>query len=273
MDKKGFFDDHINFFFTTSNASSFFVGMPINFSGFEIGAITHLELTDKGEVKITFRIQERHHKWICEDTLLMLEKPLIGSPTITAMTSLGYKELKKGSELKIIIRDDIVINLQPILSEVQHIVHSINILTDNLASKDGHLEKSLANIEHFSNKLNKDKALLTTITGDKNSTYTLNQSLQKTEKIFQNIELLLQTIQSKVVLPAGDSVKTLDLIFLDIKKKLDTLDTTVNTLGTYDKELLLLKKELHLNLDKTHQLLEKVNTLLLDTSKEEIKLP
>ncbi len=102
MDKKGFFDDHINFFFTTSNASSFFVGMPINFSGFEIGAITHLELTDKGEVKITFRIQERHHKWICEDTLLMLEKPLIGSPTITAITSLGYKELKKALSLKLL---------------------------------------------------------------------------------------------------------------------------------------------------------------------------
>jgi phospholipid/cholesterol/gamma-HCH transport system substrate-binding protein len=276
MDKKGFFDEHLNFFFTTDNAASFFVGMPINFSGFEIGSITHLELTTDGKVKIIFRIQKRHHKWICEDTLLMLEKPLIGSPTIAAMTSLGYKELKNGSQLNIIIRDDIndiIINLQPLLNEVQHIISSINILTTNLASKDGPLARSLANIENFSSKLSNDEALLTTITGDKNSTYAVNQSLLKTDEIFQNIELLLKNIQTQIISPVGDTVTSVDAIFLDIQKKLNTLDATVNTLGSYDKELLLLKKELHLNLDKTHQLLEKVNTLLLDTSREEIELP
>jgi uncharacterized protein YoxC len=62
-------------------------------------------------------------------------------------------------------------------------------------------------------------------------------------------------------------------IIKDIQKKLDTLDSLVNTVGSYDKELLTLKKELHLNLDKTHQLLEKVNTLLMDTSQKEVVLP
>jgi phospholipid/cholesterol/gamma-HCH transport system substrate-binding protein len=276
MQKKGYFDKHINFFFKTKDASSFFVGMPINFSGFEIGSITSLTLTPKGDVKINFRVKERNHKWLCEDTLLMLEKPLIGSPNIKVMTSLGYPELKKDSELKIIIRDDIndiIINLQPILNEVEHIIHSINIITTNLSSKDGALEKTLTNIENITSKLNNEKALLSAITGDSNATLALNNSLRKTEDIFQNIELLLKNIQKLILIPAGESMSGVNGIIKDIQKKLDTLDSLVNAAGSYDKELLTLKKELHLNLDKTHQLLEKVNTLLMDTSQKEVVLP
>ena len=276
MQKKGYFDKHVNFFFRTKDASSFFVGMPINFSGFEIGSITSLTLTPKGDVKINFRVKESNHKWICEDTLLMLEKPLIGSPNIKVMTSLGYSELPKGRELKIIIRDDIndiIINLQPILNEVEHIIHSINTITTSLSSKDGALEKTLLNIEHLTSKLSDNRALLTALTGDSNSTLALNNSLKKTEDIFQNIQLLLQNIQKLILLPAGKSMTGVNDIIKDIQKKLNTLDGVVNTVGSYDKDLLALKKELRINLDKTDQLLEKINTLLMDKSQKEITLP
>ncbi len=276
MEKKGYFDKHINFFFKTKDASSFFVGMPINFSGFEIGSITNLTLTPKGDVKISFRVKDKNHKWICEDTLLMLEKPLIGSPNIKVMTSLGYPKLQKDSELKIIIRDDIndiIINLQPILNEVEHIIHSINIITTNLSSKDGALEKTLINIENLTSKLNNDDSLLSAITGDSNATLALNNSLRKTEDIFKNIELLLQNIQKQIIFPAGESMQGVNNLIKDIQKKLNTVDSLVNTVGSYDKELLVLKKELHLNLDKTHQLLEKINAILIDTSQKEIILP
>ncbi|MEA1919758.1 MAG: hypothetical protein U9N52_07965 [Campylobacterota bacterium] len=283
MEKKGFFEEHVNFFFKTSNASNFFVGMPLNISGFEIGSITHIELTDAGEVKITFRVKQSHHKWICEDTQLMLEKPLLGSPTISVMTSLGYKKLKNGSQLTIILRDDIndiIVNLQPILGELQQIIHSVNTITNNLASKDGSLEKTLYNLEHFSAKLSSDEALLNALTGDRNSTKALNKSLQRSDKVFKDIEhltleltRLLQTVQQQVVTPVGKSMVTIDAIFIDIKKKLDALDNTVIALGSYDSELLLLKKELHYNLDKTHQLLEKVDAMLIDSADQEVKLP
>ena len=59
MDKKGYFDDYVTFYFKTNNASDFFVGMPVNYSGFEIGTITKLELTAMGEVKVALKVKER----------------------------------------------------------------------------------------------------------------------------------------------------------------------------------------------------------------------
>lgn len=283
MEKKGFFDDYASYYFKTKYAGNFYVGMPLNVSGFEIGDISNLVLTDTGEVKVFFRVKQRNQKWIREDTLLMLEKPLIGSPSIMVETSLKGEKLKTGKELKIIIGDDInaiIVKLQPILIEVEQIIHSVNKITQSFASKEGPLEKTLGNMQILSTRLVKNDALLTSITGDANTTKAINASLQESYAITTNIKQLTQelkgilgTVDNQLIMPAGESIQKLNMIFTDIQKKLSTLDATVNTIGSYDKELLTLKKELHINLDKTHQLLDKVDNLLLDESESKVVLP
>ena len=283
LEKKGFFQDKVSFYFMSSDASNFFVGMPLNVSGFEVGTITERILMDNGDVKVIFKVSKANHKWICEDTLLMLNKPLIGSPTIKILTSLGYDKLKENSKLEIIIRDDIndiVYNLQPIIDELQEIIHSIHTITYSLSSKDGAFEKSLSNIEKLTSKLLEDDALLTSITGDADATKELTHTIYQTSEILKNLtkmtkELnnILQNVQKELVLPAGDSMKSLNAIFKDIEQKLSKLDGTVDAMGTYDKDLLRLKKELHINLDKTQELLEKVDMMLNSDNSASSELP
>lgn len=283
MDKKGYFDDYATFYFKTNNATFFFVGMPVNYSGFEIGTITKLELTPEGEVKVDFKVKESDHKWICRGTFLMLEKPLIGIPTISVKTSLGNPKEKNGSELKIIIRDDIndvILNIQPTLTELQQVIHSVNLLTANLASKEGSFEKSMDNMERFSAKLANDQGLLTTVTGDPVAAKALTASLVQSKQIITDVHSLsieisdlLKSLQHQVIAPTGQSMKTANEIFVDIKRKLDTLDKAVTVLGSSDKDLMLLKKELHINLDKTHQLLEKVDAVMMDKHDSTVVLP
>ena len=279
MDKKGYFEDYATFYFKTNNASAFFVGMPVNYSGFEIGTITKLELTAMGEVKVALKVKERDHKWICTDTFLMLEKPLIGAATIAVKTSMGKPKLNNGSELKMITRDDIndiIVNIQPTLNELQQVIHSVNTIT----SKEGALQRSIENIERFTAKLAADQPLLTTVTGDPEATKSLNTSLRQSTKVLDDVhalssevDRLLKSLQAQVVAPTGESIKVTNEILIDIKKKLTTLDNVVATLGSSDKELVLLKKDLHINLDKTHHLLEKVDAVLSDKYDSKVVLP
>jgi len=283
LEKKGFFQDKISFYFVTDDARSFYVGMPLNVSGFEVGTISERMLMDDGNVKIMFKVSKSNHKWICEDTLLMLDKPLIGSPTIQILTSLAYNKLLENEKVEIIIRDDIndiILNLQPIMDELQDIIHSIHTITYSLSNKDGAFEKSLANIEKLTNKLATDDSLLTSLTGDANATKALNRTFHQSNKILANLTKLtkelnsiLENIQKELVSPAGDSLKSLNIIFKDIEKKLAKLDGTINTLGTYDKELLTIKKELHINLDKTQSLLEKADMMLNSENSPTSELP
>ncbi len=283
LEKKGFFQDKVSFYFMSNDAGSFYVGMPLNVSGFEVGSISERLLMDNGDVKVIFKVSKANHKWICEDTLLMLDKPLIGSPTIKILTSLAYNKLKENDKLEIIIRDDIndiIYNLQPIMDELQDIIHSIHTITYSLSSKDGAFEKSLSNIEKLTNQLVSDGALLTSITGDANATKELTQTFYQTNEILKNLtemskelNTMLDKMQKGLLTPAGDSMKSLNAIFKDIEKKLSKLDGTVDVLGSYDKELLMLKKELHINLDKTQSLLEKVDMMISSENSETSELP
>lgn len=279
MDKKGYFEDYATFYFKTNDASTFFVGMPVNYSGFQIGTITQLELTQKGDVKVSFKIKESDHKWICQNSFLMLEKPLIGAPMVAVQTTVGNPKLEPGKELKFVIRDDIndiIVNVQPTIDELQQVIHSVNTLT----AKEGALQKSIENIERFTAKLAGDQPLLTTATGDPEATRALNTSLRQSTKILDDvhslsweIDRLLKSLQEQVITPTGASMKVTNEILIDIKKKLNTLDNAVAAIGASDKDLLLLKKELHINLDKTHQLLEKVDAIMSDKSSDKVVLP
>jgi ABC-type transporter Mla subunit MlaD len=283
LEKKGYFENHLEFYFQTKDAKLFFVGMPVNYSGFKIGTINDLELTERGEVKITFSIKESDQKWIREGSHLVLEKPLIGSPSIAILSELDRPKLPKGSQIPIVTRDDIndiIVKLQPTLHELQELIRSISTIAADLASQEGPLQKTLSNTERFSAKLAADEPLLTTIVGDPKSTQAINTTLQKSDQVFTelhelNTELiaLLKSVDASVVSPSGESVKNINVILEDIRQKLKTLDGTVRELGTSDKEITALKNALHINLDKTHQLLEKVDAIMADKNDEQVVLP
>ena len=59
----------------------------------------------------------------------------------------------------------------------------------------------------------------------------------------------------------------------DIKSKLDVLDSTVNSVGSYDKDLIELKEQISVGLQKSNQIMDKVDSLMSDESAAEVMLP
>src|SRR4030065_2888804 len=75
--EKGFFSTTHTFTLSSKTGDGFAVGMPVVFSGFDIGKVHSLELNDKGEVLIQIRIPDKHVKWIKTDSSFVLYRPLI----------------------------------------------------------------------------------------------------------------------------------------------------------------------------------------------------
>jgi ABC-type transporter Mla subunit MlaD len=276
LDKKGTFEEKFHFHFYTESASSFYTGMPLYFSGFQIGEISNIALTENGKVHVTFEVKQQNHKWICEDTILMLEKPLIGSPSIDVKTSLGYGELEPESILTIIVRDDIndmIKNIDPILSEVETIVSSVNTITTRLADEDGNLHVAVRNLRLFTDKLAHDDSLLTTVTGKKESAEALQKSLDQVVLITEELHAMVKNVNSDIVKPSGGLVKDVETILKDIQQKLAALDGTVKAIGGYDKDLTAIKEEIRLGINKTNQMVEKIDAMLLDKTDKEVTLP
>ncbi len=283
LDEKGTFNKRYSYGFNTESASSFNVGMPLKYSGFNIGVIDKISLQDDGTVHMIFSIDEDNRKWVTKDSILMLKKPLIGSPHIELYSAIDNELLKEGSTLTILLSDDIndmVSKLEPAVDRIISVIKNIDIITSYLSNSDSDILLTLKNIRKFSDNLTKSDSLLTTITGDENSTKNIISSLNKTKQIMQelhkismDISKITSSLDSDIMKPTSSSLKELDTIMKDIKQKLKTLDGTVKAVGSYDNDLYDLKEQVSVGIQKSNQIIDKVDSLLQDEKESEITLP
>ena len=283
LQEKGTFDKRYTYYFNTPSANSFTVGMPLKFSGFEIGVIDKISLRDDGSVHMAFSVTQENQKWINESTILTIKKPLIGSAHIEVSSGLKHSVLAPGSTLKILISDDIngmISKLEPVVDKMTHIIDNIDKITSYLAQDDSDLMQTVVNINTFTKKLANDRSLLTSITGDKESTEVLIHSLKQSDalvsdmrEIMKNINSLTISIDEKLVTPSSTGILELNAILKDIKQKLDAVDETVKSVGSFDGELIEFKESIDVSIQKSNQIMDKIDSLMQDEQKEEILLP
>jgi len=276
LKEKGTFNKRYSYHFQTSSAASYKTGMPLKFSGFKIGVIDNINLKDDGNVFMTFSVDEKNRKWISKGTILILKKPLIGSAYINVISSMGNEILKENSNLQIIKSDDIndmISKLEPAVDKIIKIINSVDKITYYLARDDSEIKHTLQNIEKFSYKLANNDSLLTSMTGDKNSTQNLIKTINETTKIMKDISEISSALDGNIIAPASSTIKELDLIMKDIKQKLDALDSTVKTVGSFDKDLIELKEQISVGLAKSNQIMDKVDAIMQNEAKTEVILP
>lgn len=272
LNEKGFFDKKYKYFFNIKSAESFSVGMPLKFSGFSVGTIDYISLKDDGSVMISFLVDENNRKWIREETFLTMKKPLIGSAYIVVDTKLDKPLLKSGATLQITQSDDIndmIGRLDPVVKKIIKIIDSIDIVAASMASEDSDLFEMLENLNKFTKKLANNDSLLTSITGDKESTQSLITSLHALKESMMDV----QNITKGVTKPTVESAKELNLIMKDVRKKLQMLDGVVNTTASLEGDLVEVKEQLLVAMQKSNEVLDKVDNLLGDEENSEVVLP
>ena len=283
LEDKGTFNKRYNYHFTTDSATFFSIGMPLKFSGFNIGVIDDISLNDDGTVFMTFSVDEHNRRWMTEGTVLMTIKPLIGSAYIEVYSAIDNEILAANTELMMLQNNDIndmISKLEPAIDKIISIINNIDSITSDIAKDDSNLKQTMLNIKIFTDKLSSSDSLLSSITGDKESTQSLVASLNKTTEIMQelhtiskNISKTTSSIDADIMSPASSAIKELDAIMKDVKQKLDALDGTVKAVGTYDKDLVQLKEQISVSVQKSNQIMDKVDALMQDETKSEVELP
>jgi len=270
---KGVFQEHFYYNFTAKSARFFSVGMPLQLSGFDIGIIEKIRLQNDGSVTIDFSVKKENLKWINKETYLMIKKPLIGSPYIEVHSKLGLEVLAEGTSIKMQTSDyinDMIDRLEPVVGKLTNIIDNVDTITSYLADNDSELLHILKNLDTFSANLLKDDALLTTITGDKNSTKNLVSTINETltlakelTKVVSDVSKISGKLDEEVVQPSSHSMKELESLLKDVKSKLER----------YDKELNSIKNEVSLSIQKSNKIIDKVGRLVDDKENNKVMLP
>lgn len=132
--------------------SGFVEGMPVKLSGFKIGRVKKLELTETANVTVALEINKKYQRWLRDGTKARLAKEgMIGDSfvEVTVGDPKG-KALAAGDEIpyeKTRGMEDIISEAKPILQEVKDIIHSVN-------DPKGDIRQTMSNIREFTAGLN-----------------------------------------------------------------------------------------------------------------------
>lgn len=210
--EKGFFEKVFTFTLSSKSGDGFTEGMPVVFSGFNIGKVHALELNDKGIVLIRIKIPERHVKWVKKDSTFILYRPLIGASRIIVITNNLYSPQLPENKIPEV---EIVNDINDVITKVPPLIEKITLIADNLET----LSKNLANPKGDFNRI------LNSVT---KVTDNLDNILKKVDKIADKTDA--QLFSKDGTLPQINN------ILKDIIGKLEKLNTTVDNINKISQD-------------------------------------
>lgn len=196
--EKGLFAKEYNLYITVDSGAGFIEGMPIKLSGFKIGKVKSLKLTNDAKVRVVLNINKEYQKWIRTDsTVKLIKENMIGDSILeVSVGSPEQKMLVENDELpfeKVAGVNEFAQIIQPVLDETRKTLEMVN-------DPKGDIRKTLSNVEKLS------EHLLETENNLNELLITSNNTLEKLDMIAsKSIGVVEDTKKISGVLAAKDN--------------------------------------------------------------------
>ncbi len=287
---KGIFETTHTFTLSSKSGDGFTEGMPVDFSGFNIGKVQALELNDKGIVLIKIKIPNRHVKWIRSNSTFILYRPLIGSARIVVNTTdLKSPPLDTDKLPEVTIVNDIndaIAKIEPVLVRVTQIADNVERLTRNLSDPKGDFNRVLGNAERITTNLASKKSLMEMAVSDEESVKALNDSLKKIKNITNTVDRILSKLDKMAdktdnqIYGQAGTLPQVNIILKDIVGKLHKLDKTVDNVNKISsdasegtKDLHILRSEIDDLVKSLDDVVKKLDAIIGSKKVPEFKVP
>jgi len=265
-------------------------GMPVLLSGFKIGRVDSLELGGEGRVLIKIKVPHRYAKWLHEDSVFIINKPLIGAPRIVLSTrNMSSAPLSTETVKEVVVANDInetIKKLAPVVERLNRITINIETLTANLADPQGDVNQILRNTASLSERFAGTKSLLELAVEDSESVHAVHEALKNTKGITDQITLILKKVDVMAeksdesfygkngILP---SVRALLLDLVAKMAKLDKFIDHVNNIGANaeesTKDLPVLRNDIDETVNSINSLVKELDRKIPFKKDQQIKLP
>ncbi len=158
--RQGMFVSKTRLHFIAEHGAGFAPGMQVRFSGFRIGVVDKVSLTQDAKVDVEFLVESQYTKWIKPDsTAQMLQGGLMGD---------YYLEMIGGSPGLAPVREGDQVNFAPAqsLADIAHdlknrtipIIDSVQETLDYVNDPGGDIRKTVANIQQLTSELRETRA-------------------------------------------------------------------------------------------------------------------
>jgi phospholipid/cholesterol/gamma-HCH transport system substrate-binding protein len=279
---RGFFEQTYRLQLAAASADGVAPGVPLVFSGIEIGNVTSLGLNDGGGIVIQLELPERNAKWLRQDSVYTLNKPFFGSTKISVDSgSLSGPSLPENSTM-LLLTPDISKEIPLLIEQAKTILANV----EHLTRKDGDVNATLANLKTVTGRMTGEYGMLEGVRGSPEKARVVADSLDQTRALINKLDGLASKAdqwlfaQNGVADSTRESLAQVKLMLVDAQsslKKADALMTNAVAIsadvkaGTQD--IVKLRAEIDDAVRKANILINKINNIWPFASEPEAKLP
>jgi phospholipid/cholesterol/gamma-HCH transport system substrate-binding protein len=286
---RGFFEDTFHLQLAAASADGVAPGVPIVFSGIEIGRVTTLGLNEEGGIVIRAEFMERNAKWLKENSTFTLDKPIVGGARIRVESpDLNAPALPDNATMLLLTSD--------ISKEIPALVERVKAILDNveyLTRKDGEINATLANVKTVTGRMTGEYGMLESLLGSPEKARAVTDSLDKTRALIGKLDSLVLKVDGMagkadqwLFAPDGVAEQTqaslaqIRLMLNDAQsslKKADALMTNAVEISADVKEgtqdIATLRGEIDDAVRKANALVNEINKMWPFARDPEVKLP
>ncbi len=288
--KKGLFHKEYTYELSSKTGDGLTMGMPVIFSGFKIGNVSDLELTEQGVVLVRFSVPSEHVRWLKTDSRFILEKPLIGSPRINVKTeNMASAPLSATQRPEVTEVNDInetIKRFQPIIDKANQIVANVEKITANIADPNGEVRGILKNAQKITGNFTDKKSALEIAVGDPESIKAIYDSLRKlrditakAEDILKKADTMAGKTDDRIYGPDG-VLSEVSAILKDLLQKMKKLDVSLDNVNKITteasdaaKDLKVLRSDFDAGIRAIGDLANDIDKKIPFKKEPEIKLP
>ncbi|HEY9097950.1 MAG TPA: MlaD family protein [Thiobacillus sp.] len=181
---RGFFEDTYRLQLAASSADGVAPGVPLVFSGIEIGRVSTLGLNDSGGIIIKLELLARNAKWLKETSTFTLDKPIVGGAKIRVDSDdLNAPALPENSTM-LLLTSDVSKEIPVLVDRVKAILTNI----EHLTRKDGEVNGMLADVKTLTGRMTGEYGMLEGLLGSPEKARALIDTLDKTRDLMTKLD-------------------------------------------------------------------------------------
>ncbi|MFO7542475.1 MAG: MlaD family protein [Thiobacillus sp.] len=181
---RGFFEDTYRLQLAAASADGVAPGVPLVFSGIEIGSVTSLGLNDNGGIVIQLELLGRNAKWLKQNSSFTLDKPIVGGAKIRVDSpNLKAPALPDNSTM-LLLTSDVSKEIPVLVERVKAILANV----EHLTRQDGEIVATLANVQTVTGRMTGEYGVLEGVLGSPEKARAVTDSLSKTRSLITRLD-------------------------------------------------------------------------------------
>jgi phospholipid/cholesterol/gamma-HCH transport system substrate-binding protein len=265
------------------------VGMDLTFSGFPIGRVRRIELSDEGNARIVIDVPVRDARWLRQSSIFTMERSVVGSVRLRAFSGvLDDPPLPDGAERRVLL-GDATAEIPQVVATARELLNNLT----NMTNAQSALNTTLQQTQLLTEKLNGPQGALGVLAGNDADRQRLAATLAQADTLMKRLNSLTARTEGLVVnadrrvLGEGGLVTDVQALVQQMNtalgearqslKKVDAVLVEAQGIASNTREATVdlgaLRTEVEASLRKVDALVNEVNRKWPFARDTEIKLP